>query len=41
MMKECVTEEYVDLDSYTEDSITIHSDEIQEEEEEEEEDSKY
>ena len=44
MMKECITEEYVDLDSYNEDSVTIHSDEIQdeeEEEEEEEEDSKY
>ena len=41
MMKECITEEYVDLDSYNEDSVTIRSDEIQEEEEEEEEDSKY
>lgn len=42
MMKECITEEYVDLDSYNEDSVTIHSDEIQEDDEEEEdEDSKY
>ena len=44
MMKDCITEEYVDLDSYNEDSVTIHSDEIQDgdaEEEEEEEDSKY
>ena len=45
MMKECITEEYVDLDSYNEDNVTIHSDEIhdeeEEEQEEEEEDSKY
>ena len=44
-MKECCTEEYVDIDSYNEDSLTLQSDEIHDNEEEEEEDedesSKY
>ena len=42
-LKECCTEEYVDIDSYNEDSITLNSDEIHQEEEDEgeEEDSKY
>jgi len=34
-MKDCITEEYVDLDSYAEDSVIIHSDQIQEDEEQE------
>ena len=34
-MKDCITEEYVDLDSYAEDSVTIHSDQIQGDEEQE------
>jgi len=42
ILKECCTEEYVDIDSYNEDSITLNSDEIQQgEDEEDEEDSKY
>merc|ERR1711910_41250 len=44
-MKECCTEEYVDIDSYNEDSLTLQSDDIHDNEEEEEEDedesSKY
>merc|ERR1712115_757525 len=42
VMKDCCTEEYLDIDSCNEDSLTLQSDEVPEDEEEDiEEDSKY